>query len=98
MMLMAEISDTMVSSERKEETVPALLEDEMTRKGQTSMPVRLDMDAIEAAKIAASFKGETLTAYASRVLLEVANQDIDEFVKTRSKKAKREKSPETGGD
>jgi hypothetical protein len=35
--------------------------------------------AIEAAKIAASFRGETLTAYASRVLLDVANYDIDEF-------------------
>jgi hypothetical protein len=73
----------------------AILECEMAGKGKDSMPVRLENKAIEAAKIAASFRGETLTAYASRVLLEVANRDIDEFVKARSKRPKREKSPES---
>lgn len=77
--------------------MPALLEDEMTRKGQDSMPVRLDVQAIEAAKIAASFKGETLTAYASRVLLDVANHDIDEFVKARSKLSRKTKGDGTEG-
>lgn len=72
----------------------ATLEYVMAKKGSDSMPVRLETQAIEAAKIAASFKGETLTAYASRVLLEIANRDIDAFVKARSKKQPREKTSE----
>ena len=48
--------------------MPAILEDEMTRRD--TMPVRLGNEAIEAAKIAASLRGMTLTDYATSVLLE----------------------------
>lgn len=49
------------------------------------MPVRLGNEAIEAAKKAAGLNGETLTSYATRVLLEAANRDIDKFVRERIK-------------
>jgi len=83
---------------RKEETVPAILEDEMTRRD--TMPVRLGPEAIEAAKKAASLKGMTLTDYATAVLLESANRDLDEFAKSRVKasKIKREKSDQGEND
>jgi hypothetical protein len=47
------------------------------------MPVRLGTEAIEAAKIAASLKGMTMSDYATAVLLEAANRDIDEWSKAR---------------
>jgi hypothetical protein len=58
---------------------------ESERKPTT--PVRLEHDAIETAKVAASLKGMTLMEYASAVLLEVANRDIDEYAKARSERA-----------
>jgi uncharacterized protein (DUF1778 family) len=73
--------------------MPAILEEPMSRRD--TMPVRLGNDAIEAAKKAAALKGQTLTEYATRVLLEVANHDIDEFVKSRSKAPR--KAKEEGG-
>lgn len=63
--------------------MPAILEDEMTRRD--TMPVRLGNEAIEAAKIAASLRGMTLTDYATTVLLEAANHDIDVFARARVK-------------
>ncbi len=47
-----------------------------------TMPVRLGKDAIEVAKKAASLKGMTLADYATAVLLESANRDIDEFAES----------------
>jgi hypothetical protein len=48
-----------------------------------TMPVRLGLDAMAAARTAATWKGETLSAYATRVLLESANRDLDEFARAR---------------
>ncbi len=50
-----------------------------------TMALKLTIEAIEAAKIAAAFKGLTLLEYASGVLLEAANRDIDESYKRRAK-------------
>jgi len=49
-----------------------------------AMAVKLTIEAIEAAKIAAAFKGKNLMEYASEVLLEAANRDIEEGYRTRS--------------
>jgi hypothetical protein len=48
------------------------------------MAVKLTVEAIEAAKIAAAFKGITLMEYASAVLLEAANRDIEQGYRIRS--------------
>lgn len=48
------------------------------------MAVKLTIEAIEAAKIAAAFKGMNLMEYASQVLLEAANRDIEEGYRVRS--------------
>jgi hypothetical protein len=48
------------------------------------MPIRIDVEALEAAKIAAAFKGMTVMDYASKVLLEAANKDIEECYRLRS--------------
>lgn len=47
------------------------------------MAVKLTIEAIEAAKIAAAFKGMTLMDYASAVLIQAANRDIEEGYRTR---------------
>ncbi len=60
------------------------------------MPVRLGNDAIEAAKKAAALKGQTLTEYATGVLLAAANHDIDEFVKSHAKASQKPKRMEGG--
>jgi hypothetical protein len=60
-------------------------------------PVRLGIEAIEAANIAASLKGMTLTEYATQVLLETANRDIDEFVASKSMEQK-PGATKNGGD
>jgi predicted DNA binding CopG/RHH family protein len=59
-----------------------VLEVEPMPKRET-MPVRLGTEAMETAKIAASLKGMSLSEYATHVLLESANRDIDEFSKAR---------------
>lgn len=55
--------------------------------------IRLHIEAVEAAKIAASFKGLSVVDYASALLLEQANLDIEQGYKDRSQskpaKAKR---------
>jgi hypothetical protein len=76
--------------------VPAILEDEMTRRD--TMPVRLGHDAIEVAKKAASLKGMTLTDYATAVLMESANRDIDEFARDRIKAKRPKKAGRESGD
>ena len=52
-------------------------------KERRTMPIRLDVEAIEAAKIAAAFKGMSVMDYASRILLEQANRDIEEGYRNR---------------
>ncbi len=46
--------------------------------------VKLTQEAVDAAKIAAAFKGLTLYEYASQVLLEAANRDIEEGYRHRA--------------
>lgn len=66
--------------------LPIILEDQMTRRD--TMPVRIGNEAIAAAKKAAGLKGLTLSDYVTGMVLEVANHDIDEFVKARIKAQK----------
>lgn len=42
-----------------------------------TMPVRLTIEALDAARIAASYQGLNLSEYASAALLEIANRDIE---------------------
>ena len=65
------------------------MEEPMVEPERRTMPVRLGYEAIEAAKIAGSLKGMSLAEYATAVLLEKANHDIDEFSKARSQRALR---------
>jgi len=75
--------------------MPATLEVTMTRRD--TMPVRLGNDAIAAAKKAAALNGQTLTEYATRVLLEHANADIARFVQAQAKKMKAKPAKGEGG-
>jgi hypothetical protein len=61
-----------------------------------AMAVKLTIEAIEAAKIAAAFKGMNLMEYASAVLLEVANRDIEEGYRTRTSPSPAPKRPRKG--
>jgi hypothetical protein len=54
------------------------LERTMAESERRSMPIRLGTEALEAAKIAAAYKGMTLSDYATRVLHEAALRDIEE--------------------
>lgn len=56
----------------------------MTESERRTMPVRIDVEALEAAKIAAAFKGISVVQYISAILLEQANKDIEEGYRTRS--------------
>ena len=79
--------------------MPAILEEPMSRRD--TMPVRLGNEAIEAAKKAAALKGQTLTDYATQVLLRAATDDIDEFVRSHSKATAKRGKPakdEAGDD
>jgi hypothetical protein len=70
-----------------------LVDDPMTEERERkTMPVRLGHEAIEAAKIAGSLKGMSLAEYATEVLLEAANRDIDEWSKTRAQTAAKRKA------
>jgi hypothetical protein len=74
-----------------------LVDDPMTKEPERkTMPVRLGHEAIEAAKIAGSLKGMSLAEYATEVLLEAANRDIDEWSKTRAQTAAKRKPRERG--
>jgi hypothetical protein len=57
----------------------------MADQERRTMPVRLGHKAIEAAKIAGSLRGMSLAEYATTVLLEAANRDIDAYSKARVK-------------
>jgi hypothetical protein len=59
------------------------MSDVMAEKERKTMPVRLGLEAIEAAKIAGSLRGMSLAEYATVVLLEAANRDIDQWSQTR---------------
>ena len=61
-----------------------MMGDVMSEKDRKTMPVRLGHEAIEAAKIAGSLRGMSLAEYATIVLLESANRDIDEWTKARN--------------
>jgi hypothetical protein len=82
------------------ELMPTVMDDPMTDREskKTTMPVRLGTEALEAAKIAASLKGMSLAEYATEVLREVANRDIDQWSETRAEKSKAAKgvSPDKG--
>jgi hypothetical protein len=56
----------------------------MGDKDQKTMPIRLAVDAIEAAKLAATFQGRTVMDYASEILRSVANRDIEASIKART--------------
>lgn len=56
------------------------------------MSVKLSSRSLEVARIAAATRGETLATYASRVLLEVGNRDIDDFNARRAAAAKPEEA------
>jgi len=74
------------------------MEAPMVESERKTMPVRLGHEAIEAAKIAGSLKGMSLAEYATAVLLEKANRDIDEFSQARAQlSAKRVKEAEGAG-
>ncbi len=62
-----------------------VLDEVMTEPERKTMPVRLGHEAIEAGKIAASLKKMSLAEYATAVLLDAANRDIDEWTKTRTR-------------
>ena len=64
----------------------AVLELTMAEAGseRRTMPIRIDVRALEAAKIAAAFKGVSVMEYASQVLLEAAERDIEQGYKARS--------------
>lgn len=55
------------------------------------IPIKLRSEAVEAAKIAASFKGISMMDYASELLLAAANRDIDEAIKERATKTTKSK-------
>ncbi len=49
----------------------------MTERERRTMPIRIDVVALEAAKIAAAYKGISVMEYASQVLLDAARKDIE---------------------
>jgi len=54
-----------------------VLEIPMTERERRTMPIRIDVVALEAAKIAAAYQGISVMEYASRVLLEAARRDVE---------------------
>ena len=52
-----------------------------------TIPVRLNVEAIEEAKVAAATKGLSLVEYASAILLAAARRDNDEWSNARSQGA-----------
>jgi hypothetical protein len=55
-----------------------VMESTMTDSERKSMPIRIDIEALDAAKIAASYKRMSVMAYVSAIILEAANRDIEE--------------------
>ena len=56
----------------------------MGDNGQKTMSIRLNVDALESAKIAAAYRGKTVMEYVSEMVLEGANRDIEESHRARS--------------
>jgi len=56
----------------------------VTAQERKAMAVKLTDEAIKAAKIAAAFRGMTVMEYASQVLLQAANRDIEEGYRRRA--------------
>lgn len=54
----------------------------MTERERRTMPIRIDVAALEAAKIAAAYKGISVMEYASQILLDAAKRDIEEGHRT----------------
>ena len=69
--------------------------DEMTDK-RPSNAVRLTREAVDAAKIAAAYRGMTVGDYASLVVLEAAKRDIEEGHSRWGKIAPAPKRPKGG--
>ena len=59
-------------------------ESQMSDKDQKTTSMRIGVDVVEAAKIAAAFKGVTMMEYVSQIVLEAANRDIEEGYRSRS--------------
>jgi hypothetical protein len=76
-----------------EVTMDALLERPMTERERRTMPVRIGVDALEAAKIAAAYKGISVVEYITRNILEVANRDIEEGHRARTEPPPPKKRP-----
>jgi hypothetical protein len=74
------------------------LERPMTEKERNSMPIRITLEALEAGKIAAAYQGMSLSEYASHVLLEAANRDIEEGHRARSQPRSGRMRRPKGGD
>jgi hypothetical protein len=55
----------------------AVAPEQTMAKERKNMPVRLDDEAIRWAKIAASYKGQSLAEYASAALIEIAKRDVE---------------------
>jgi hypothetical protein len=56
----------------------------MGRSERRTMSVKIDEKALEAAKIAAAFRGQTVMDYLSEIVLERAERDIAEGAKARA--------------
>jgi hypothetical protein len=72
-----------------------MLLDARTMAKKETVPVRLNLDAVEEAKVAAATKGLSLVEYASEILLAAARRDNDEWSKARAQGIAR-KSPRRG--
>ena len=56
----------------------------MADREHKTMSIRIGVEALEAAKIAAAFKGMTVMDYVTRLVLEAANRDIEEGYRARA--------------
>jgi hypothetical protein len=64
-------------------------ESEMADKERTNMPIRIAIDALKSAKIAASLKEMSVADYVSNLVREAANADIAAWHRAQSSKTKR---------
>jgi hypothetical protein len=65
----------------------ATLAEPMTMTKKETSPVRLNVDAIEEARVAAATKGLSLVQYVSEIILAAARRDNDEWSKARTQGA-----------
>ena len=76
----------------------AVAELTMTESERRTMPIRIDVRALEAAKIAAAFKGISVMEYASDILLAAAERDIEEGYRLRVAPPPRKPRKPKGGE